>query len=162
MVEIFRIQECDPHFPEEVAREPGCQHLSRCFACGACTASCPVSQVEPGFSPSRILRQIHQGMRRELLESESLWYCLRCAVCSFQCPQDVRFADIMGGLRSLAIRGGIISPLKVARLEEAERLVQQLRRQLIGELLLDRAASPAVVALLKQCAADLGKKEGPG
>ena len=48
----------------------------------------------------------------------------------------MRFLDIIQGLRNLAVRDGCISPLaRVARLEQGERLIQELRRRLIGELL---------------------------
>ena len=95
MDKTLHIQDLDPLFKEELAREPGCQHLLRCFACGVCTATCPVAEIEPEFSPSRIIRQILYGLKVPLLSSPALWYCVRCSSCSFQCPQDVRFLDII-------------------------------------------------------------------
>jgi heterodisulfide reductase subunit C len=135
MTETIDLQDLDPQFKDEVAAEPGCQHLLRCFACGVCTATCPVSELEPGFSPSQIIRQILYGQRAALLGSPALWYCARCARCSFQCPQDVRFLDIIQGLRNLALRDGWISPERVASLSQGEHLIQELRRRLIAELL---------------------------
>ena len=135
MSETVNLQDLDPQFKDEVAAEPGCRHLWRCFACGVCTATCPVSELTPDFSPSQIIRQVLYGQRAALLSSPALWYCARCARCSFQCPQDVRFLDIIQGLRNLALRDGFISPDRVARLEEGERLVQELRRRLIADLL---------------------------
>jgi heterodisulfide reductase subunit C len=135
MTETIDLQDLDPQFKDEVAAEPGCQHLLRCFACGVCTATCPVSELEPGFSPSQIIRQILYGQRAALLSSPALWYCVRCARCSFQCPQDVRFLDIIQGLRNLALRDGWISPARVAALSQGEQLIQELRRRLIAEIL---------------------------
>jgi heterodisulfide reductase subunit C len=135
MTEILHLQDLDPLFKDEVAAEPGCQHLLRCFACGVCTATCPVSELTPDFSPSQIIRQILYGQRATLLGSAALWYCARCARCSFQCPQDVRFLDIIQGLRNLALRDGLISLARAAQLERGERLIQELRRRLIEELL---------------------------
>jgi len=135
MPDILRLQDTDPYFPEEVAQEPGCDHLRRCFSCGLCTATCPVSQLEPGFSPSLILRQIFHGLRQQLLSSPALWYCALCARCSFQCPQDVRFLDIIQGLRNLAVRNGYITSERLLLLSQAELLLQDLRRRLIGEIL---------------------------
>ncbi|MBI4795434.1 MAG: 4Fe-4S dicluster domain-containing protein [Deltaproteobacteria bacterium] len=137
MDEKLRLQDLDLLFKEEVAREPGCQHLLRCFSCGACTAACPVSEIEPGFSPSLIIRQILYGLRRPLLSSPALWYCARCARCSFQCPQDVRFLDIIQGLRQIAIREGLISAARAALLEKGEGLIQELRARLINRILAD-------------------------
>ena len=135
MDDKLRLQDLDLLFKEEVAREPGCQHLLRCFACGACTATCPVAAVEPDFSPSLIIRQILYGLRKELLASPALWYCARCARCSFQCPQDVRFLDIIQGLRSIALREGLISAAKAELLEKGEELLQELRRRMIKQIL---------------------------
>ncbi len=135
MTETLNLQELDPLFKDEVAAEPGCQHLRRCFGCGVCTATCPVSELVPGFSPSQIIRQILYGQRAALLESSLLWYCARCARCSFQCPQDVRFLDIIQGLRNLAVRDGVVSAERLAQLERGEALIQELRRRLIGEIL---------------------------
>jgi heterodisulfide reductase subunit C len=135
MTETVDLQDLDPQFKDEVAAEPGCQHLLRCFACGVCTATCPVSETTPGFSPSQIIRQVLYGQRQALLSSPALWYCARCARCSFQCPQDVRFLDIIEGLRNLARRDGFITPGRSAQLEAGERLIQELRRRLIGEVL---------------------------
>jgi heterodisulfide reductase subunit C2 len=135
MTDTVNLQDLDLLFKDEVAAEPGCQHLLRCFGCGVCTATCPVSELTPEFSPSQIIRQVLYGQRAALLSSPALWHCARCARCSFQCPQDVRFLDIIQGLRNLALRDGLISPGRVARLEQGERLIQELRRRLIGELL---------------------------
>lgn len=135
MSEILTLQDLDPQFKDEVAAQPGCQHLLRCFACGVCTATCPVSEVTPGFSPSLIIRQVLYGQREALLSSPVLWYCARCARCSFQCPQDVRFLDIIQGLRRLAVQDGKVSPTRVAQLEQGEHLIADLRQRLIGELL---------------------------
>jgi heterodisulfide reductase subunit C len=135
MNNTLKIQNLDPLFKEELAREPGCQHLLRCFACGVCTATCPVADIEPEFSPSRIIRQILYGMRDQLLASPALWYCARCAQCSFSCPQDVRFLDIIQGLRNLAVREGAVSQERAARLAQGEQLIQDLRRRLLTALL---------------------------
>jgi heterodisulfide reductase subunit C2 len=135
MTEKLIIQDLDFGFKDEVAREPGCQHLLHCFSCGVCTAVCPVSATEPSFSPSLITRQVLYGMRAQLLSSPTLWYCARCATCSFQCPQDVRFLDIIQGLRNIAAREEFISQAKVAELRAGEKLLQELRRRLITEVL---------------------------
>ena len=135
MTETVNLQDLDPRFKDEVAAEPGCQHLLRCFSCGVCTATCPVSELTPGFSPSQIIRQVLYGQREALLSSPALWYCARCARCSFQCPQDVRFLDVIQGLRNLAVRDGRVSLARVAQLARGERLIAELRQRLIGELL---------------------------
>jgi len=58
--------------------------------------------------------------------------------------------DIIQGLRTLAQRDGWISPERVARLEQGEALLQELRRRLIGEILSgpEEAAVRATLARL--------------
>ena len=153
MTEPLNLQDLDPRFKDEVAAEPGCQHLLRCFACGVCTATCPVSELTPGFSPSQIIRQVLYGQREALLGSPALWHCARCARCSFQCPQDVRFLDIIQGLRNLAVRDGRVNPARVAQLARGERLIQTLRQRLIDELLAadeDLEAGDALIRLISE------------
>jgi heterodisulfide reductase subunit C len=154
----LRIQDLDFQFKDEVAAEPGCQHLQRCFSCGVCTAACPVSAIEPDFSPSRILRQIIYGMRQELLTSPTLWYCLGCAQCSFQCPQDVRFLDVIQGLRHLAVREGLVSLELADRCRQAETIILQVRRHLLAKILSqsDPIESPAdlLIAIVQNLARD--------
>jgi heterodisulfide reductase subunit C len=155
---MLRINELDPFFKDELAREPGCQHLLRCFSCGVCTATCPVSEIEPDFSPSHIIRQVLYGMKRELLASPSLWYCARCANCSFQCPQDVRFMDIVQGLRTMALREGLVSSGHAARLAQGERFIQELRRRLIRELLAQAEGDIDVKDTLSHLLSDVKEK----
>jgi heterodisulfide reductase subunit C len=143
MSETLTLQDLDPQFKDEVAAQPGCQHLLRCFACGVCTATCPVSEVNPDFSPSLIIRQVLYGQREALLSSPVLWYCARCARCSFQCPQDVRFLDIIQGLRHLAVQDGKVSAARLAQLEQGEHLLADLRQRLIRELLAGDEELPA-------------------
>jgi heterodisulfide reductase subunit C len=161
MTERLRIQDLDPYFKDELSREPGCQHLLRCFSCGLCTATCPVSATTPEFSPSHIIRQILYGMRQPLLASSALWHCARCARCSFQCPQDVRFLDVIQGLRNLAVRDGLIESEKVARLQGAERLIQEVRRRLITEILTGSKAdwdiNEAAARLIMEAKPELGE-----
>ena len=150
MTETVHLQDLDSQFKDEVAAEPGCQHLLRCFSCGVCTATCPVSELTPGFSPSQIIRQVLYGQREALLSSPALWYCARCARCSFQCPQDVRFLDVIQGLRNLAVRDGRVTPTRVAQLARGDRLIAELRQRLIAELLSggEELGADEVLALL--------------
>jgi len=157
MDEKLRLQDLDLLFKEEVAREPGCQHLLRCFSCGACTAACPVSAIGPEFSPSLIIRQILYGMRRKLLASPALWHCARCARCSFQCPQDVRFLDIIQGLRQIAIREGLITAAKAELLEKGEGVIQELRRRMIKRILEEPSESVDPQEILSVLIKDMDK-----
>jgi|GEM_PF-3059773 len=134
--------ELDPWFPETVAREPGCGHLHRCVGCGVCTALCPVSAMSPDFSPGLILRQVLLGLKGEVLGSPLLWQCAACARCSFVCPQDVRFLDIIQALRRLAVQEGYVSREKAQALAAAEGLLAELRQRTLAALAGGEGLSP--------------------
>jgi len=98
-----------PGFAAEVVAQPGGEHLNRCFNCGACSGICPVSQAIPEFDARKMIHMVRMGLTERLLASDLLWFCSKCRSCVFVCPQDVRFADIMGALRELAMAGGYIT-----------------------------------------------------
>lgn len=106
----------NPAFNAEVLAEPGGEHLNSCFSCGACSGICPVSQAIPDFDPRKIIHMVRMGLSERLLSSDLLWFCSGCRSCMFVCPQDVRFADIMGALAKLAMRKGFVT---------AEQLVEK-------------------------------------
>ncbi|MCL6621782.1 MAG: 4Fe-4S dicluster domain-containing protein [Syntrophobacterales bacterium] len=138
----LNLEDCDPRFPEMLALEPGCGHLWRCVGCGTCTALCPVSAVNPEFSPGLILRQVLLGLKREVLAAPLLWQCARCARCSYFCPQEVRFVDIIQALQRLAVEEGYLPPEVARRVEEAEALLARLRQRT-----LERLTAPGTGAL---------------
>lgn len=102
-------KEINSTFAAEVVDAPGGQHLNLCYSCGACSGICPVSQAIPDFDPRKIIHMIRMGLKERLLSSEIMWYCSSCRSCVFVCPQDVRFADIMGALRQLAFENGYVT-----------------------------------------------------
>jgi hypothetical protein len=57
-------------------------------------------------------------------------------------------------LRHLALRDGFISPARLARLEQGERLIQELRRRLIADIL-DHDAESEVKDALARIAGEL-------
>ena len=128
-LETLEVSKLDPTFCEEVASQPGGEHVRRCFACGTCVAGCPVSEVSPEYSPRRIIRQILYGMREEVLSSPLIWYCLICYRCYARCPQNVNFTDVMRALRYLAIKGNHAPPEVLAKVAEIDRNVQQARTE---------------------------------
>lgn len=99
----------DPAFNSDVTALPGGEHLNMCFACGACSGICPVSQAIPEFDPRKIIHMVRMGMRERVLDSNMLWYCSGCESCVFVCPQDVRFKEIMSALMKMAVKEGYVT-----------------------------------------------------
>ncbi len=138
----------DPNFKYDVASQPGAEQVKVCYACGTCTAGCPVAEVEARFSPRRIIRQILLGQRRAVLSSELLWYCETCYTCSAYCPQNVQFGDVMRALREMAIAEGYFSREVAERLRRVDRLAHAMRLELVRAAL-DAPEAPLPNALEK-------------
>ena len=126
-VETLEVGKLDPTFCDELASQPGGEHVRRCFACGTCVAGCPVSEVAPEFSPRKLVRQILFGMRKEVLSSPLIWYCLVCYRCTARCPQGVDFADVMRALRFMALKGHYAPPNVVEMVAGIDREFQEAR-----------------------------------
>ena len=128
---VVAVSDLDLSFCDEVASQPGGEHIRRCFACGTCAAGCPVTEVDPTYNPRKIIRQILFGMRKEVLSSPQIWYCLVCYRCYARCPQKVNFTDVMRALRYLAIKGSYAPGDTQKRIEEIDRFAEQLRHDLV-------------------------------
>ena len=129
--QVVAVRDLDLGFANEVASQPGGEHIFRCFACGTCAAGCPITEVDPDYNPRKIVRQILFGMRDEVLSSPRIWYCLICYRCYARCPQKVNFTDVMRALRYLAIKGRYAPSDVLGRVEEIDQLAQRLRHDLI-------------------------------
>lgn len=103
-------QDLDPKFKYEVAAELGGVNITRCFACGTCTAGCPVREIDEKYNPRKIIRMVLLGLRERVLKSEFIWLCSTCYTCYDRCPQDVRLTSIMTALKNIAVREGYTHP----------------------------------------------------
>lgn len=110
MTKKIRIDREGLRFREQVLNTPGGEHLLKCFACGTCTASCPVREVDERYNPRLIIRMVTLGMKEEVLQSDFIWLCSTCYTCSERCPQGVHLTDIMRALKNIAVKEGIVHP----------------------------------------------------
>ncbi len=115
MEDVIRVSSLDPNFKYRVQKEPGGEGIMRCFACGTCTASCPVREIEEAYNPRKIIRMVLLGMKDEVLKEEFVWLCATCFTCSERCPQDVKITDLMSALRNIAVQEGYIHPAFTAQ-----------------------------------------------
>ncbi len=74
-----------------------------CLECGICTGSCPISRINPGYSPRLFVEKSLLISEEELIADSDLWTCLTCGACSARCPSLVDYNDFMRRTRSLAI-----------------------------------------------------------
>ena len=137
-VEKIESKNLDPRFKYDVAAHPGGENIKLCFACGTCTASCPVSVVDPEYDPRKIIRQVLLGMRKEVLSSPIIWRCAQCYACTAKCPQNVKFRNVIRALREMAVAEGYVDADLLQEVEQLDELSQKLRRDLVNVLLTDR------------------------
>jgi heterodisulfide reductase subunit C len=137
-VETIESKDLDSQFKYDVAAYPGGDNIKLCFACGTCTAGCPVSAVDAEYNPRKIIRQVLLGMRKEVLSSPVIWRCVQCYSCSAKCPQNVKFRDVMRALREMAVAEGYVEAQLLQDVEELDEFTQKLRRDLVDALVTDR------------------------
>ncbi len=100
----------DDTFLREVERRSGAA-VSACFQCHKCSTGCPVG-FEMELLTSQVMRLLHLGAEKELLESESIWLCASCEACTSRCPMDIDIAAVMDTLRMMAVERGVAIPDK--------------------------------------------------
>ena len=125
------VDDLDPDFRDEVASLPGGENIKKCFACGTCSAGCPVTNIDEEYNCRKIIRQVLFGMREEVLKSPLIWFCIMCYRCYARCPQQVNFTDVMKVLRHLAVRDGHAPADMLASSDEIDRLAQMVRRDMV-------------------------------
>ena len=138
---VIRSSELDPKFKYEVAGQPGGEKLKVCYACGVCTAGCPVSEVSEDFDPRKIVRMVLMGMKERVLSSDFIWYCTQCFTCSGHCPQSVKFTDIMRVLRDMAVKEGFVDSSFLQKAKELDRFSQKVRFRLMKSIVAKKGKS---------------------
>lgn len=121
MSSVIEPDQRDPSLVDEIAAQPGGEHIRRCFACGTCTASCPVREVTERYNPRRIIHMALLGLREPVLTSDFIWLCSTCYSCYERCPQDVRITELMHAIKNVAVLHGFIHPSFRAQVELLDR-----------------------------------------
>jgi heterodisulfide reductase subunit C2 len=112
-------------FMTEVERRSGTP-VSACFQCHKCSTGCPIGP-EMDLLSSQVMRMLHLGQERAVLESEGIWLCASCAACTTRCPMQIDIAAVMDTLRMMAVERKVELPN--ARGEQFNRsFLQSVRR----------------------------------
>lgn len=87
----------DPKLYNEVEKF-GAMDMEICMQCGACSASCPLSEGANPF-PRKIYRYLQLGLKDKLLKSSVPWLCYYCGECNKECPRGAEPAETMMATR---------------------------------------------------------------
>jgi heterodisulfide reductase subunit C len=77
------------------------QRIFDCYQCGKCSAGCPIDYAMD-LGPRQIMRLIQMGLKKEVMQSTTIWLCVSCETCSSRCPAKIDIAKVMESLRILA------------------------------------------------------------
>ena len=69
MEKLIELKKADPSFVDEIKRTPGGENIALCYACGTCTASCPVRAIDEQFNPRRIIHMARLGLKDIVLQA---------------------------------------------------------------------------------------------
>lgn len=100
-MEELLLNELDSEFKHRIAERMGDVSFLNCFACGSCTASCPVRRLEEKYNPRRLVRMAILGMKEEAYRSEFVWLCSYHATCLYRCPQGVNIGEVCAAVTKL-------------------------------------------------------------
>ncbi len=77
-------------------------NIRLCLECGKCSSSCPITRMNPDFSPRMTVKRVLTGIEGSPFLDEGIWNCLTCSLCTERCPSDVRYVDFMIACREQA------------------------------------------------------------
>lgn len=104
--EIILIESRDAAFRDLVLETPVGRKLPTCMQCGICAGSCPVIH-EMDYNPRQLVRMVQLGLKKEVLNSNTIWLCTTCFSCSVRCPRGIRPTELMETLKPIAIAEGV-------------------------------------------------------
>jgi len=110
----------------EAVKKKSREDLSICYQCLKCTAGCPTAPYMD-IRPNGIVRMIQMGMKKEVLESGAIWFCVYCQTCGTRCPNKIHIGILMDTLREMAMEEGIPAKEKNIHLFH-EAFIQSVRR----------------------------------
>ncbi len=82
-------------------------NIRLCLECGKCSSSCPITRMNPDFSPRMTVKRILSGAEEISVEDPGIWACLTCGLCQERCPSDVHYVDFVKACREKARLLGI-------------------------------------------------------
>ena len=80
--------------------------IDACMQCGTCSGGCTNADLMD-ILPRNLVLMVQRGEWEKVLESNTLWLCTSCQICTSRCPRGVRPSDVIQAVKAIAIREGI-------------------------------------------------------
>jgi len=110
-------------------------NIHYCYQCGKCTAGCPLAS-DYKYKPHQIIQLIKLDRIGSIINSNSIYLCISCEICSSRCPQDVNVSAIMNYLR---VKGWQMGIYKIPNIS----IFYKLFLRIVGKL--GRSYEPALI-----------------
>ncbi len=104
--ELIQSESRDLAFRDLILKTHAGEKIPTCIQCGICAGSCPVSH-EMDYTPRQLVRMIQLGLKKEVLNSNTIWLCTTCFSCSVRCPRGIHPTELMETLKPIAVAEGI-------------------------------------------------------
>ncbi|MCZ7357410.1 MAG: 4Fe-4S dicluster domain-containing protein [Candidatus Methanoperedens sp.] len=104
--ETIQPESRDLAFRDLILKTPIGEKIPTCMQCGICAGSCPVSH-EMDYTPRQLVRMVQLGLKKDVLNSNTIWICTTCFSCSVRCPRGIRPTELMEMLKPIAVAEGI-------------------------------------------------------
>jgi len=91
--------------------------LNACMNCGVCTGICPAAEYYD-YDPRRVVDLVqtrNNEIIRDLLRSETIWYCGQCMSCKTRCPRGNTPGMVIMALRKLSEQLGYFTESEKGR-----------------------------------------------
>jgi heterodisulfide reductase subunit C len=96
----------DLDFKYKIAERSAGKDLYECFSCGTCTAGCPERELDPIYSPRKVIKNVLLGMKDSVYSNKFVEICATHQRCITQCPQGVEIPKLMNAIKNIAIKEG--------------------------------------------------------
>jgi heterodisulfide reductase subunit C len=100
----------DMNFKYAITGDEAGKDLYNCFACGTCTAGCPERDLDPLYSPRKVIKNALLGLKQKVYDNKFVEICSSHYRCLQQCPQGVEIPKLMYAIRELAVAEGYTRP----------------------------------------------------
>jgi len=98
----------DLGFKYKITKDESGKDLYECFSCGTCTAGCPERELDPMYSPRKVIKNVLLGMKEQVFCNKFVEICSTHYQCITQCPQGVEIPRLMNAIKKLAEKNGYV------------------------------------------------------